>query len=227
MTTLSTVPSTNIPQALAAPFPASAIGWKAQTTTKDKARALAVPYIDARDVMDRLDQVLGPASWRDEYQVLPCGAVLCRLHLRLDGEWIAKEDAGGQSDQDDVGDKMKAAFSDALKRAAVKWGIGRYLYSIPKAWVAYDGDRRQLKETPPLPSWALPATTPAKPEPRRTIGDEDAEAIAGLIRDTRSNLPKFLATYKVKAIADLTPEQAGNALELLAKKSRNGQAVAH
>jgi hypothetical protein len=42
-------------------------------------------------------------------------------------------DVGGPSEQPDEGDRVKAAFSDALKRAAVKFGIGRYLYRLPHA----------------------------------------------------------------------------------------------
>jgi hypothetical protein len=148
---------------LAVPFPAEAVGWKAQTVKGE--RALAVAYIDARDVMDRLDAAVGPAGWQDVYVFHPDGTVRCRLSLRLDGEWITKEDVGGPSEQPDEGDKVKAAVSDALKRAAVKWGIGRYLYRLEAVWCDYDPQRKQLRGTPPLPAWALPAVT-AKPTPK-------------------------------------------------------------
>lgn len=141
---------------LAAPFPEQAIGWKAQATNGN--RALAVAYIDARDVMDRLDAVMGVAGWKDEYFPQDQGTVACRLSLRIAGEWVSKEDIGGESHQPDPGDKAKAAYSDALKRAAVKWGIGRYLYSLPAQWVDYDPQKKQLTGKPRLPGWALPAT---------------------------------------------------------------------
>jgi hypothetical protein len=152
--------------ALAEPFPAESLGCKPQTISGN--RALAVYYIDARDVMDRLDAVVGPANWQDEYHNLPDGNVVCRLSLRVGGEWIAKTDVGGESEQKDPGDRAKAAFSDALKRAAVKWSIGRYLYSLPAVWCDYDPQRKQLLRMPPLPAWALPrgAAAPApKPPP--------------------------------------------------------------
>ena len=57
----------------------------------------------------------------------------------------------------DAGDKLKAAFSDALKRAAVKLGIGRYLARLPRQWVDYDPQARQFVRPPTLPAWALPA----------------------------------------------------------------------
>jgi hypothetical protein len=55
--------------------------------------------------------------------------------------------------------------SDALKRAAVKWGIGRYLYSLPKQWVDYDPQEQRLASTTTLPSWALPKPPAPAPKP--------------------------------------------------------------
>src|SRR5262249_52486253 len=103
--------------ALAAPFDPSEVKFKPQTVSGN--RALAVPFVDARVIQDRLDDVLGTRNWQDSYECLPDGAVVCRLRIRMGEEWITKEDVGGQSEQPDEGDRRKAAFSDALKRAAV------------------------------------------------------------------------------------------------------------
>jgi hypothetical protein len=72
-------------------------------------------------------------GWQDEYECLPDGSVVCRLRLRLGDEWITKMDVGAPSEQPDEGDRRKAAFSDALKRAAVKFGIGVRLVSYQLA----------------------------------------------------------------------------------------------
>src|SRR5579862_7567985 len=109
--------ATEMLKALSAPFAADDVRWKAQAVKGD--RALAVAYIDARAVMDRLDEVCG-LCWSDAYDVLPSGSVVCRLQVTLDGQTIVKTDVGSPSEQPDDGDKMKAAFSDALKRAAIK-----------------------------------------------------------------------------------------------------------
>ena len=140
-------------QALLAPFPPEMVGWKAQSVSKDGKRALAVAYVDARAVMDRLDATVGPAQWSDRYTLLreqsggfgPELVVACRLTVL----GVTKTDVG-------VGEDAKAAYSDAFKRAAVKFGIARYLYSLPKAWVDYDAKKRQLLGAPPLPAWARP-----------------------------------------------------------------------
>ncbi len=152
--------------ALHAPFDPREIKFRAGAT--NGARALALAYIDARLVQDRLDAVMGVVGWQDEYECLPDGSVVCRLKLRINGEWITKVDVGGESEQKDGGDRRKAAFSDALKRAAVKFGIGRYLYSLPAVWVDYDPQRKQLKAAPTLPPWALPGKTAASPAPTKT-----------------------------------------------------------
>jgi hypothetical protein len=128
--------SRQIAEALAAPFEAQEVHWLPMVLTKDESRALAVAYVDARDVMNRLDRVVGIAEWQDEYQQLSDGTMLCRLSIRLDGEWITKCDVGGPSKQPDAGDKAKSAVSEALKRAAVKFGIARYLYRLEQTWVA-------------------------------------------------------------------------------------------
>lgn len=122
-------------------------------------RALAMPYISARSVMDRLDQVFGPANWTDDFQVLPDGSVQFFLSVRFDpamDQWVKKTDVGSPSEQPDSGDRLKAAVSDGLKRCAVKLGCGRYLYSIPPIWADYDPQKKMFTVVPQLPNWALP-----------------------------------------------------------------------
>jgi len=154
------VTSDEIAEALAAPFEGREIRWKPKVVSGN--RCLPVPYLDARLIIERLDGVLGLGGWQDEYQVLPDGSVLCRLSLRVDGEWITKCDVGGQSKQPDVGDRMKSAVSNALKRAAVKFGVGRYLYRLPSIWVGYDESKKQMVGQPALPPWAQPRNRKAE-----------------------------------------------------------------
>ncbi|HVL15472.1 MAG TPA: Rad52/Rad22 family DNA repair protein [Gemmata sp.] len=155
--------------ALSSPFEPREIKFKPQMVKNN--RALAMAYIDARLIQDRLDEVLGVENWQDQYDILTDGSVMCRLRIRLGGRWITKSDVGSPSEQPDSGDRLKAAFSDALKRAAVKFGIGRYLYRLPAQWVDYDPVKKQLTQLPQLPAFALPtpkappakATKPAQP----------------------------------------------------------------
>ena len=143
-----------IQDALSDPFEPKEVKFKPQMVKNN--RAMAMAYIDARLIQDRLDEVLGVANWQDTYQFLPDGSVVCRLRLKLGDHWITKTDVGSPSEQPDSGDRVKAAVSDALKRAAVKFGIGRYLYRLPAQWVDYDPAKKQLVQLPQLPAFALP-----------------------------------------------------------------------
>ena len=204
---------------LADPFPPGVVGWKAQTVKNN--RALAVAYIDARDVMDRLDDVFGVGGWQDTYSPMGDG-VLCALAVRIDGEWVEKQDVGSPSEQPDAGDRAKAAVSDALKRAAVKFGVGRYLYSLPTLWADYDPAKKQLAAPPQLPAWALPggsgrpnkpATAPAKETSHgRTFNPSPFVTLRSGIGDAADEpalKAAFGAAYKAHERGEVTDEEFG------------------
>lgn len=134
---------------LKAPFSPDKVSWRVGSTTADKKKGMALAYIDARDVMERLDEVCGPENWQDRYEVHG-GKTICYLSIRTSkpshsashgytpSEWVTKADAAG----DTAVEAEKGAVSDAFKRAAVKWGVGRYLYDVPSIWVKLDDYKR-------------------------------------------------------------------------------------
>lgn len=154
-----------ITRALAAPFSLDDVHLKPGVVKGN--RALAFPYVDARAIQDRLDDVLGAGGWQDDYQVLADGSVVCRLQLRFGAEWVTKVDVGSPSEQPDGGDRLKAAFSDALKRAAVKFGIARYIHKLPTYWCDYDPQKREFTTRPTFPAWAVPAAPAGAKAPTR------------------------------------------------------------
>ncbi len=155
-------------QQLAEPFPAKVIQWKPQATRKDGDKALAVAYIDARDVMRRLDDVVG-GEWGFEWQ--PIGDAV-KGSLTVCG--VTRSDVGEEGDGP-MGKTIKAAVSDALKRCAVHFGIGRYLYYLGGTWVAYDAQAKRLKETPKLPKWALPGEHERMPQDAPAVAVDEAD----------------------------------------------------
>jgi len=159
---------------LSAEFPREAISWRSQTMNKEGTSAMALAYIDARDVMERLDAVCGPANWQDRYEFHGPRTV-CYLSIRVDGEWITKADGAGDSDVE----AEKGAISDALKRAAVKWGIGRYLYALPAPWVpceSYErGGKRYWKRWTADP-WSFVKGAPKASSAEQKRGLEAIEA---------------------------------------------------
>jgi hypothetical protein len=110
-------------------------------------------YITARMVMNRLDEVLGPENWWDDYTPIE-NAIACRLTIQLpDGRTLTKCDAGGFTTTADTSDYEKSGFSDAFKRAAVKFGVGRYLYG--------DGIPPSIREALSQQSTDAPRARPA------------------------------------------------------------------
>jgi hypothetical protein len=140
--------------ALAAPFEPHEVKVRSQA-------GRSLPYITSRTIMNRLDEVLGPSNWWDDYQPLE-HSVICRLTVRLpDGTVLTKCDAGGYAGMADPGDDDKSGFADAFKRAAVKFGVGRYLYrdGVPR----FAGHDRQSRHEPAPDAAATSSVAPATP----------------------------------------------------------------
>jgi len=98
--------------------------WKVQEAKQNGCTCVA--YVDARQVMSLLDEVVGPANWQDHYREV-AGNVYCDLSIRVGDSWVTKSDCGTESNFE----AEKGQASDAFKRAAVKWGICRFLYELP------------------------------------------------------------------------------------------------
>ena len=57
-----------IREELARPFAAEDLEWRIQVTSKDKTSGLAIPYVTNRAIQDRLDEVVGPENWYNDYK---------------------------------------------------------------------------------------------------------------------------------------------------------------
>lgn len=132
---MSNVNGTEILDALAAPFTDNEIEWRVQTFSEKNGavNVLALPYISARSAMNRLDSVLG-LNWKDEYREITINgqqAFQCALSIKVNEEWITRTDGAEATDYESV----KGGYSNAFKRACVKFKIGRYLYDLPQYWL--------------------------------------------------------------------------------------------
>jgi len=123
------------------PFPVEKISWRVGSTNEKKdyqtkkviqkaTKGIALAYIDARDVMDRLDEVVGASNWQCKYESVN-GVMMCSIGINVDGQFIWKCNGAGET----AVEGEKGACSDAFKRAAVLWGIGRYLYEVENVWL--------------------------------------------------------------------------------------------
>jgi hypothetical protein len=144
--------------ALATPFESTEVRTRTQANRQ-------IHYITARTAMNRLDSVVGPENWWDEY-IPGENSVLCKLTVRMpDGSTLTKADAGGYAGMSDQGDDDKSGFSDAFKRAAVKFGVGRYLYRDGVPTFVKDRDPVLAQ---PVATDPAPAPTPVSAEPAPT-----------------------------------------------------------
>lgn len=91
---------------------------------------LLLPYVDARDVMDHLDEIVWPYNRQKEYKEVN-GKIYCGIGIREHEnlQFIWKRDVGEKTTIS--ADKGEA--SDAFKRASVCRWVGRFLYSMPPA----------------------------------------------------------------------------------------------
>jgi len=198
---------------LSDPFPPSAISWRAQSVSKkdpQNPKAMALAYIDARDVMARLDEAVGPENWSDSYVETPLGRVICTLSIRLNDEWISKSDGAGKTDIE--GDK--GGLSDALKRAAVKWGIGRYLYDMPTPWVPCELYNDKWSRWTPQGLKELERVAMGH-SPQITNADANAATILTLAKAADVAIQVICENFKVSALDELNDVQAQTAINRL------------
>ena len=119
-----------IAEKLKADFSDEDIKWRITATTQDKTKGLVVPYIDTRAIQNRLDETLGIDGWKVSYRPIKDGFI-CSLSLKLNNEWVTKEDGSNMTDYE----KIKGGISGSFKRTASSFGIGRYLYDIQLPWI--------------------------------------------------------------------------------------------
>lgn len=106
------------------------INWRVGSTYdgRDGKMGMLLGYIDARLCMEKLD-LLDP-RWSSHMEPIELhGEAGVRCTLTVGG--VSREDVGTVSDIE----SLKGAFSDALKRTAVHFGIGRELYDLPSIGV--------------------------------------------------------------------------------------------
>lgn len=165
-------------QQLREPFKPSDIEWRVQQaghkTSGQGIWVQVLAYVTNRAIQERLDQVFTPFGWQNTYKEAPGGGILCGISVKYGDEWITKYDGAEQT----AIEAVKGGLSGSMKRAAVQWGIGRYLYKLeatyanaqtdrPANMVGWERSSAKLKKTdqypttfywkfPTLPAWALP-----------------------------------------------------------------------
>ena len=148
---------------LNAPFPVEDIEWRVQQSGEKSGRpwAMVLAYVTNRAIMERLDSTFGMYSWKNEFTAGPNGGLLCGISVFHNNEWITKWDGADNTQIESI----KGGLSSAMKRCAVQWGIGRYLYNLDVHFAKFHpqgkhstkiGSSYHKWDAPALPVWALP-----------------------------------------------------------------------
>ena len=158
-----------IAKALAAPFNENDVSWVVVATkgkNTPEMMELWAPYIEADPIMERLDAVVGPGGWSMDIEGVGSREAICRLTvLGVMKAGVGQVASDAQTDQ-----PFKAAATDALKRAAVLFAIGRYLHRVDKDWrKPTAGGSRPKRGAAPKPATAPPRPVPI-PEPPPPVG---------------------------------------------------------
>jgi hypothetical protein len=150
------------------PFDVEDIEWRIQRSgiSSGKPWAMVLAYVTNRAIMNRLDEVVGPEYWMNRFMECESGAIECGIGIKCGDEWIWKYDAADPTHVE----ATKGGRSAAMKRTAVHWGIGRYLYMLDATFAECQVDRPMEREgwnkakadnttifwkTPKLLTWAL------------------------------------------------------------------------
>lgn len=187
------------------PFAPEDIEWRVQQSgiKNDKAWAMVLAYVQNRAVQQRLDDVCGPENWKNKFETAPDSGVMCGISIKIGDEWIDKWD-GAENTQIEA---VKGGLSGAMKRSAVQWGIGRYLYKLETVFVQvsdkgqhyigvkenHDDKYPKIKgywNDPQLPTWALPKDTAVKKSAKveKFVTDNQKQLIMELLE--KRGVPK-------------------------------------
>lgn len=189
---------------LTSPFPKDRLGIKVQSTSKDKTKAMLICYLSHTDVYARLEEV-DPAwscdvqkewnetmqGWGDKTEKV----FFCGMKVTLKG--VSRENVGEGGDP-------KSAYSDALKRAAMLFGVGRYLYDSEQVWVPYNEQNDKYR------SWTYEEYTKALKHGQARV--PVAEPMIAVGKTPESAVITSVKTAHVKSVASQGREELNKTL---------------
>ena len=227
----------SLQERLQEPFRKDAIEWRVQScgrTAKGDIWALVLPYIANRAIQDRLDEVVGVEGWINKFQAGPDGGVLCGISIRINGEWLTKWDGAENTNIEAV----KGGISGAMKRAAVQWGIGRYLYELQEEFVHCELDNKFKNQSgwkparlpkkeggqffyfqiPELPAWAL------MDEERIYISMDECKTLKTQLHNHKIPIKNFASEFRIEKFSELKKEDLCKCSKRIIQNSNNPDA---
>lgn len=222
---------------LAQPFSQEDLEWRVQAVgvhdNKPWARILA--YVTNRAIQQRLDDVVGAFNWKNEFLPLPNSVgegAMCGISIKFD-EWVTKYDGADNTNIE----ATKGGLSSSMKRTAVQWNIGRYLYDIEAMYAECisEDDYKKLKQhdrelytkaetkTPKHIFYWKPKPLADKFLPQKYITIAITKEIEKLASETKTDVKTLLEKFGVDDIRDLFAKEAGAIIDFLARKKTRQQ----
>lgn len=203
-------------QALAQPFEPHEVKWRVLRKSKSNTKyGECIPYVDARNIYQRLDDVVGPGGWQNDVTEWGHGGAVATIRIKVGSEWLSKSDVGFRVESERQSDevKVKGDPSDAVKRAAVLWGIGRYLYQSDSVWCNLD-DFGNILDTPELTFTGSPQFMKQGQPQQQRKSDKKQQRQPDNLQQNAADAVSFPAGYlddlakQTAAALNITPEQA-------------------
>lgn len=207
--------------------------WRVQSFSKFKPQATCVAYIDARDAMQRLDDVC-VYGWQRRHVEIK-GHIYCEVGIVMpDGSVLWRMDCGTESNTE----AEKGESSDSFKRACVNFGVGRFLYDLDIVYLPADakkegGNYPSVVDSNGKKVWDLtkhingmngknnqqPKVMPSN----LTIGDAEFSELNRLLDDTESDKAAFCQYFGIDSVAALPMQKYAEAAAMLKKKAAKNE----
>lgn len=227
-----------IQRELLQPFSEQDLEWRVQQagiSRAGKPYAMIIAYVTSRAVQTRLDEVVGAFNWTPEFKSLPNSVgdgALCGISILFNDKWVTKWDGAENTGIEPI----KGGLSGAEKRAAVQWGVGRYLYDIDAIWAEcitpqqyqdltweQKNEWNEAKKDKSTILYWKPKKLPAKFLPQLYINKTQVGAIERLISQTDAKVNLLLDYFGVDDVRDLYVNEADkiiNKLTIEANKAK-------
>lgn len=116
---------------------------KGQFVGEDKSKVELLLYADARACQEVLDETFGELGWVCNYKEEK-GILFCGIGVKdnVSGQFLWRWNSGAEQSFE----KEKSIASDAMKRTAVLFGVGRSLYTAPRIVVPNENKAYKVSE---------------------------------------------------------------------------------
>lgn len=106
--------------------------WRIQSVHKTKRQATCFAYFQKEMAIQILNDCLGATNWQRKYSSIQYDKdkyiVTCSIGIKINDEWLWREDAGDGGQNDDI--EEKSIMTSSFKRACSAWGIGMFLNQL-------------------------------------------------------------------------------------------------